>query len=140
MPEEFIVKRDIIGDPLENMPELDPNPPEFTPGEHYTVEWAEIVEKNHNENFLLPDKMWVVHNFMKKQEMGFAWELNEMGHLKRSSSCQLNSQSCLMSHGLRRIFQYLLAFSKKYATLSERRLMLASMNLQPRATAQDGSV
>lgn len=84
MPEEFVVQRNIIGDQLEGMPtSLDPNPPDFIPGECYTAERAEIVEKNHDEGFLLPEEMKIIHDFMKKQEMGFAWELNEMGHFKK---------------------------------------------------------
>ena len=83
MPEEFVVKRNIIGDPLKDMPVLDPNPPDFTPGERYTEERAAVVDKNHSEDFLLPDERKIMHDFMKKQEMGFAWEPSEMGHFKK---------------------------------------------------------
>ncbi|THV00470.1 hypothetical protein K435DRAFT_657151, partial [Dendrothele bispora CBS 962.96] len=32
LPAEFRIERNIIGDPLKDMPELPTNPPEFTPG------------------------------------------------------------------------------------------------------------
>ena len=38
LPEKFRIQRRIIGDPLADMPILDPNPPPFTPGVRYTEE------------------------------------------------------------------------------------------------------
>jgi hypothetical protein len=38
LPEEFCIVRNIIGDPLENMPVLLPHPPNFVPGLQYMQE------------------------------------------------------------------------------------------------------
>ena len=38
LPAEFRIKREIIGDPLADMPKLSPNPPDFTPTGRYTQE------------------------------------------------------------------------------------------------------
>jgi hypothetical protein len=38
LPEKFRIKRKIIGNPLNDLPTLNPNPPPFTPSNHYTLE------------------------------------------------------------------------------------------------------
>jgi hypothetical protein len=38
LPAEFRIKREIVGDPLAEMPELSTSPPEFAPTERYTQE------------------------------------------------------------------------------------------------------
>src|SRR5882762_7807268 len=45
LPAEFRIKREIIGDPLAEMPELSPNPPEFVPTGRYTEERKEMMDK-----------------------------------------------------------------------------------------------
>lgn len=79
LPEELRVKREIIGDPLAEMPILPTHPPEFSPGERYTIERKEIIDKNHSEDFLWPEEKKLLHHFMKVQEKGFAWDASEMG-------------------------------------------------------------
>ena len=79
MPEEFRVERNITSDPLAEMPKLNPNPPEFIPGERYTAERKEIIDKNHNEEFLWPEERKLLHHLMLIQEKGFAWSPEEGG-------------------------------------------------------------
>ena len=43
--EEFRIERNIVGDPLADMPKLNPRPPEFVPTGHYTEEAREVIEK-----------------------------------------------------------------------------------------------
>jgi hypothetical protein len=38
LPEKFRIERKIIGNPLNNLPILNPNPPPFTPTDRYTLE------------------------------------------------------------------------------------------------------
>src|SRR5271168_4711375 len=38
LPAEFCIRREIKGDPLEEMPKLSPNPPAFQPTGRYTLE------------------------------------------------------------------------------------------------------
>lgn len=54
LPDEFRVKRELKGDPLEGMPILPIVPPPFTPGERYTLERKEIIDKLHKEDFMWP--------------------------------------------------------------------------------------
>lgn len=79
LPEEYRVERNIIGDPLKDMPVLPTHPPKFTPGTRYTQERKEVIDKNHDEGFLWPQEMDLVHHLMKEQEEAFAWEPSEGG-------------------------------------------------------------
>jgi hypothetical protein len=38
LPKKFRIERKIIGNPLNNLPVLNPNPPPFIPTDHYTLE------------------------------------------------------------------------------------------------------
>ncbi|KAG5730113.1 hypothetical protein E4T56_gene1873 [Termitomyces sp. T112] len=51
-PEEFRIARCITGDPLADMPQLDPNPPDFKPTGRYTAECKEIIDQAHGGGFL----------------------------------------------------------------------------------------
>ena len=81
MPEKFRVIRNIVGDPLENMPILSPNPPPFVPTGRYTAERKAIIDKM-NPGFLLPAERDLLHHLMMLQEAGFAWEDKERGHFR----------------------------------------------------------
>jgi hypothetical protein len=54
LPEEFRIIRNIIGDPLENMPVLPMHPPDFVPGLQYTQEQYEKLQLN-PDGFLWPE-------------------------------------------------------------------------------------
>ncbi|GLB43661.1 putative integrase core domain containing protein [Lyophyllum shimeji] len=80
-PENFHIKREIKGDPLADMPALDPNPPPFTPTGRYTQERMEQLDKEH-PGFLWPDERRLMHDFMCKQNAGFAWNDSERGRFR----------------------------------------------------------
>ena len=72
LPEKYRIVQNIVGDPLENMPSLDPNPPPFQPTGHYTEERRDKVDMNH-QDFLRPKERDLMHDFMCKQNQAFAW-------------------------------------------------------------------
>ena len=82
LPAEFRIKREIIGDPLAEMPKLSPNPPEFVPTGRYTEERRDKMEKAHGGDFLLPEERKLMHHFMMEQNMGFAWDDSERGRFR----------------------------------------------------------
>jgi hypothetical protein len=53
LPEKYRIVREIMGDPLADMPVLDPNPPPFQPTGRYTAERRDILDQKH-EDFLWP--------------------------------------------------------------------------------------
>ena len=79
LPEEFRIIRNIVGDPLEGMLELNPNPPSFTPTGRYTEERREQVQRDHVGDFLWPQERNLIDDLMCKQNQGFAWEETEKG-------------------------------------------------------------
>ena len=46
LPDKFCIIRNITGDPLADIPILDPNPAEFTPYSRYTLERKDLFDKN----------------------------------------------------------------------------------------------
>ena len=82
LPAEFRIKREIIGDPLAEMPKLSPNPPEFVPTGRYTEERKEMMDKVHDKDFLLPEERKLMHHFMMEQNLGFAWDDSERGSFR----------------------------------------------------------
>ena len=82
LPAKFRQNRNITGDALEGMPELPTNPPEFEPGVRYTAERKKIIDANHDEDFLLPEEIKLMHYLMRVQEMAFAWEESEAGNFR----------------------------------------------------------
>ena len=82
LPAEFRIKREIIGDPLAEMPKLSPHPPYFVPTGRYTQERKEKIDNVHGENFLLPEERKLMHHFMMMQDKGFAWDDTERGRFR----------------------------------------------------------
>ena len=82
LPAEFRIKREIRGDPLEEMPKLLMNPPDFEPTGRYTLERKEKIDKVHKEDFLLPEERKLAHHFMMLQNQGFAWDDTERGRFR----------------------------------------------------------
>jgi hypothetical protein len=83
LPEEFRTTRQIIGDPLADMPSLSPNPPEFTPTGRYDAAARAIVDANHLGDFLLPEERKLMHHFMMTFENGFAWDKSQKGSFRQ---------------------------------------------------------
>jgi hypothetical protein len=72
VPNEFRIERNIIGDPLEELPTLSQNPPPFVPTGRYTEERMRALQERHRD-FLLPEEMKLLHHLMSLQNGAFAW-------------------------------------------------------------------
>ena len=81
LPDKFRIIRNIIGDPLKDLPTLPVIPPAFTPTGRYKEERKEIFDKI-NAGFLLPLERVLLHYFMMVHNDGFAWETSERGHFR----------------------------------------------------------
>src|SRR5271156_2669541 len=79
LPAKFRIKREIIGDPLADMPKLLTNPPEFEPMGRYTLARKEKIDDVHKGDFLSSEEKKLMHHFMCVQNEGFAWEDMERG-------------------------------------------------------------
>jgi hypothetical protein len=82
LPEQYRIKREIKGDPLANLPALNPNPPEFQPEGRYTTERKEDVEERHGD-FLWPEEMKCLHDIIRNHEQAFAWNDDERGSFRK---------------------------------------------------------
>lgn len=78
LPEEFRIERRIPSDPLEELPQLPTEPPDFIPGERYTQERKEAMPIN-KDKFLWPEEEKLVHYIMLIHEKAFAWNETEKG-------------------------------------------------------------
>ena len=56
LPEKYWITRNIIGEPIADMPTLSLNPPDFQPTGRYTTEHREIIDIAHSEELLWPDE------------------------------------------------------------------------------------
>ena len=81
LDDKFRIVRNIVGDPLEDLPSLDPNPPKYTPTGRYTQERKDLFDKA-NSGFLWPAERDLLHHFMMLHEDGFAWNDSERGHFR----------------------------------------------------------
>nr|GAT45871.1 predicted protein [Mycena chlorophos] len=82
LPDEFRIIRNITGDPLENIPILDPNPPPFVPTGRYTADRKAALDAAHSEDFLWPEERALLHYFMMLHNDAFAWEDSERGSFR----------------------------------------------------------
>ena len=82
LPSCFCIKRNIIGDPLTNLPTLSPHPPPFTPCGRYTEEGHTKMDDLHSTDFLWPAERELLHHFVSLQNEGFTWDDSERGHFR----------------------------------------------------------
>ena len=82
LPAEFRIQREIHGEPLETMPKLLVNPPDFKPTGRYTQERKEKMDDRHKGDFLWEGERKLMHHFMMLQNEGFAWEDKERGRFR----------------------------------------------------------
>lgn len=82
LPNKFRIIRNITGNPLADMPTLNPNPPPFAPSGRYTAERRDIFNNYHPPGFLWPAERDLLHHFMVLQQDGFAWNDTERGHFR----------------------------------------------------------
>ena len=82
LPEKFRIVRNITGDPLADLPTLNPNPPnDFVPGSRYTAERRDTLRARHAE-FLWPAELDLLDDLVLSQETAFAWTDLERGKFK----------------------------------------------------------
>lgn len=81
LPDKFRIVRNIIGDPLADLPTLSPDPPKFIPTGRYTQERKDLFDKA-NPGFLWPAERDLLHHFMMLHQDGFAWDDSERGHFR----------------------------------------------------------
>lgn len=81
LPDKYRIVRNIIGDPLANLPVLSPKPPAFKPCGRYTQERMEMFDKA-NPGFLLEEERKLLHYFMMVHQDAFAWNDTERGHFR----------------------------------------------------------
>jgi hypothetical protein len=81
LPDKFRIIRNIVGDPLKDIPKLPTHPPPFTPTGRYTQERKDLFDKL-NPGFLLPTERNLLHYFMMIHNEAFAWETSERGHFR----------------------------------------------------------
>lgn len=82
LPAKYRITREITGDPLENMPVLNPRPPEFKSTGRYTQERKDLIDQVHKGEFLWPEERKLVHHLMMEQENAFAWDDSERGSFR----------------------------------------------------------
>jgi hypothetical protein len=81
LPEKYRIIRNIVGDPLAELPILDPNPPDYKPCGRYTADRKALFDKN-NPGFLLDEERKLLHYFMMLHQDAFAWNDTERGHFR----------------------------------------------------------
>ena len=127
LPQKFRVVRKIEGNPLKDMPVLDPNPPPFQPCGRYTQEISSYRTNAHYYMISYASKMKVLLGTIRNAEV-----------LEPISSHRLIFQSFRTLLGSRRIFRYLQAYTKKFAKSYAKRLRLAFTNPQIRPIVRNG--
>ena len=78
LPGQYRIIRDIRGDPLKNMLDLEKVLLPFTPKGRYTTECKETLTKAH-EDFLWVEQIKLIDHFMCEQNKGFACVDSERG-------------------------------------------------------------
>jgi hypothetical protein len=81
LPEKFRIIRNIVGDPLEHLLMLNPDPPPFRPCGRYTKKRKELFDEL-NPGFLWPAERDLLHHFMMLHQDAFAWDDSERGHFR----------------------------------------------------------
>lgn len=83
LPDKFRIVRNIIGDPLKDLPTLPEDPPEFVPHGRYTYDRMVAFEAVHDLNFLRRKEMDLVHQVVRAHDKAFAWDDSERGSFRR---------------------------------------------------------
>ena len=81
LPDKFRIIRNIISDPLKDLPVLPTNTPQFKPTGCYTLECTDKFDQL-NSGFLWPAEQDLLHYFMIIHNNAFAWETSEQGHIQ----------------------------------------------------------
>lgn len=81
LPSQFRIERNIIGDPITDIPSLSPTPPTFTPTGRCMQVHMEAFVQRHGD-FLNPEELKLAHQLMCLQNEGFAWSDTERSSFK----------------------------------------------------------
>ncbi len=82
LPERYRIKREILGNPLDGMPELPVRPTEYVPVVRYEQERKDFIDQAHPGTFMLPQERLLMHNMLVMQKEALAWNDNERGSLR----------------------------------------------------------
>ena len=82
LPKRYRIRCKIQGDPLEGIPVLSPNPPEYTPTGRYMPECKKVMDQVHEGNFLWPEERKLMHHLMMEQNQAFTWDDTERGSFR----------------------------------------------------------
>lgn len=82
LPDRYRIKREIIGDPLAELPKLPMNPPEFIAKGRYTEERQAKMDAAHDPEFLTSEERKLMHWLIAHHNEAFAWEDSERGKFK----------------------------------------------------------
>jgi hypothetical protein len=81
LPDKFRIIRNIIGDPLKDLPTLPTDPLRSKPTGCYTKEPKDKFDTL-NDSFIWPSERHLLHYFMMIHNDAFAWETSERGHFR----------------------------------------------------------
>jgi hypothetical protein len=81
LPDKFRIIRNIIGNPLKDLPTLPTDPLQFRPTGRYTKERKDTFDTI-NDGFLWPSEKHLLHYFMMIHNDAFAWQTSERGHFR----------------------------------------------------------
>ena len=83
LPKQFRIVRNIVGDPLADMPRIDlAHLVDYSPTGRYTQERMQAFHERHAD-FLLPEEQRLLHNFMMLNNAAFAWDDSERGRFRQ---------------------------------------------------------
>lgn len=82
LDDQYRITRNITGDALEGMPELNPTPGIFIPTERYTQERKDAMDEIHKGDFMNETERAVMHELIGKQDKAFAWDDSERGRFR----------------------------------------------------------
>jgi hypothetical protein len=126
LSEEFRIICDIKGDPLAEIPTLNPNLPDFVSTGWYTQEQKDHMDRVHNQGFLWPEEMKVVHHLLMLQNEAFAWTDLEQGSFREDFF--LPVKLFCISLGSWKTYQYLQGLKMKFVESWNLRWMQESMS------------
>ena len=138
LPSKFHIERNIIGDPLADIPTIPPILLPCAPHGHYTEERQNKTDNLHPPGFLWPAERDLLHHFMSLQNKGFAWDDSKCGHFRKDFFLPVKIP--IIAHtGCSETFRYLQVSMIKFAKLFGQRWIPAYTSAPTPRTALAGS-
>jgi hypothetical protein len=82
LPNKFRIERDIISNPLDDLPVLDPDSPPFITTDFYTLAQQPQPNPNYPGSFWWPAEKDLMHCFMLAYALGFTWSKGKLGSFR----------------------------------------------------------